>query len=338
MTKQGRYRIQTVSQMTGISTATLRAWERRYGVPSPVRGESSSYRLYSEDDISFLKQLKKLCDQGLAPSEAIPLIQGQNQELSSYQHLITTEVKSNEEIPEQQRFNPFEITNQNLVESHQNIALDQGIHQIIETILTAIYDYQPVVLEQTIRKSLLIGSARQVFDLIFSPVLKTVGTQWSLGKLSVAQEHLATEYIGNATRDLLRLLQSNDQGPLILLTCVEHEQHVLPLYGSALHFMQWGYRTIMLGANTPVPALGDSIKALKPDMVGLSITSEENVDRVKALLPQYAQVCAGIPWLIGGVSAYHLKSEVEALGGLVALGTPQDIRLELEQKLGHHHR
>ena len=48
---QIRYRIQTVSQMTGIPAATLRAWERRYGFPEPERTQSS-YRLYSEQDIS----------------------------------------------------------------------------------------------------------------------------------------------------------------------------------------------------------------------------------------------------------------------------------------------
>ena len=30
-----RYRIQAVSQMTGIPAPTLRAWERRYGIPAP---------------------------------------------------------------------------------------------------------------------------------------------------------------------------------------------------------------------------------------------------------------------------------------------------------------
>ena len=64
-----RYRIQAVSEMTGIPSATLRAWERRYGVPNPSR-TNSSYRLYSHDDVAKIKLIKELCDQGLAPSDA----------------------------------------------------------------------------------------------------------------------------------------------------------------------------------------------------------------------------------------------------------------------------
>ena len=42
---RGPYRIHVVAEMTGIPAATLRAWERRYGIPSPER-TASGYRLY----------------------------------------------------------------------------------------------------------------------------------------------------------------------------------------------------------------------------------------------------------------------------------------------------
>ena len=45
------YTIKTVVQETGIAPATLRAWERRYGVLSPGRSDGG-YRLYSERDIA----------------------------------------------------------------------------------------------------------------------------------------------------------------------------------------------------------------------------------------------------------------------------------------------
>ena len=65
----GRYRIQAVAQMTGVSAATLRAWERRYGLPVPKR-TSSSYRLYSDHDIELVRRVRQLCDEGMAPSQA----------------------------------------------------------------------------------------------------------------------------------------------------------------------------------------------------------------------------------------------------------------------------
>ena len=41
-----------VSKETGLTPATLRAWERHFGVPHPVRS-SGGQRLYSEEDIAF---------------------------------------------------------------------------------------------------------------------------------------------------------------------------------------------------------------------------------------------------------------------------------------------
>ena len=43
VSENGRYRIQSVAEMTGVSAATLRAWERRYGIPAPRR-TAAAYR------------------------------------------------------------------------------------------------------------------------------------------------------------------------------------------------------------------------------------------------------------------------------------------------------
>src|SRR5690606_33055867 len=66
---RGRYRIQSVAEMTGVSAATLRAWERRYGVPTPRRSHAA-YRLYSDQDVAIIRRVRELCDAGMAPSEA----------------------------------------------------------------------------------------------------------------------------------------------------------------------------------------------------------------------------------------------------------------------------
>ena len=40
------YRIGAVAKLTGISTDTIRAWERRYGVVEPNRGENNNRYFY----------------------------------------------------------------------------------------------------------------------------------------------------------------------------------------------------------------------------------------------------------------------------------------------------
>ena len=156
------------------------------------------------------------------------------------------------------------------------------------------------------REATLLGSARRVFEDIFSPALRDIGDEWHQGSLSIAQEHLATELIESATRDMLRVVQP-DRGPTILLACVQDERHVLPLYGSAFLFIQWGYRVTILGANTPPEALADSVAAIKPQAVGLSITQQH--PQMMNLLPKYAAACADRPWVTGGRSCLLYTSD-----------------------------
>lgn len=61
----GRYRIGSVSDLTGIPPHTLRAWERRYEAAVPVRTDAG-FRLYSEDDVGRLSLIKRLSDLGHA--------------------------------------------------------------------------------------------------------------------------------------------------------------------------------------------------------------------------------------------------------------------------------
>ena len=73
MTELGRYRIQSVAEMTGVSAATLRAWERRYGIPAPQR-TASAYRLYTDRDVELIRRVRELCANGVAPAQAVQMI------------------------------------------------------------------------------------------------------------------------------------------------------------------------------------------------------------------------------------------------------------------------
>lgn len=57
------YDIRAMSRLTGVTSANLRAWERRYGLVQPRR-TSSNRRLYSQEDFAKLERVKKLADSG----------------------------------------------------------------------------------------------------------------------------------------------------------------------------------------------------------------------------------------------------------------------------------
>ena len=70
--KTPTYNLKAVVRETGLKPDTLRAWERRYGVPTPQRTDSG-HRLYSQHDIDTLKWLLDRQNEGMSISRAIEL-------------------------------------------------------------------------------------------------------------------------------------------------------------------------------------------------------------------------------------------------------------------------
>jgi PAS domain S-box-containing protein len=64
-----------VSERTGIPGATVRTWERRYSFIRPTRS-ASGYRLYGEEDVTRILQVKDLLEQGVRISEAMAAVRG----------------------------------------------------------------------------------------------------------------------------------------------------------------------------------------------------------------------------------------------------------------------
>src|SRR5215210_1151764 len=63
------YTITQAARLTGVSVASLRAWERRYGVVVPMRNESG-YRLYDEAALAAISTMRRLVDDGWSAGAA----------------------------------------------------------------------------------------------------------------------------------------------------------------------------------------------------------------------------------------------------------------------------
>ena len=65
------YTIGTVSKLTGVGAITLRAWERRYDLITPVRKESG-HRLYTRRHIDQINRITALTQQGTVSTGRSP--------------------------------------------------------------------------------------------------------------------------------------------------------------------------------------------------------------------------------------------------------------------------
>lgn len=67
------YSIGAVAGMLGVETATLRAWEERYGVVIPTRSQGAQ-RVYSRDELERLRFVVDLVEGGTTPADAHRLL------------------------------------------------------------------------------------------------------------------------------------------------------------------------------------------------------------------------------------------------------------------------
>lgn len=287
MTGTGRYRIHAVAELTGVPEATLRAWERRYAVPVPVR-TASGYRLYSPQDVEQVKRMRELCASGVAPVDAAKMVA----EPASRPAPVSLAALEED---------PFAVMSRRIVEATRRM--------------------DPGALESEVRLAMTLGDAATVVERAYCPALIAIGDGWARGELSVGHEHLASEIITTATRELLRLAGPSRPHGEVILACFADEEHAMPLYAGAFRFVEWSYRPHLLGARTPPAGLAAAVQEIEPALVGLSLTIAPEPRRARELLDDYARAIGDRPWLVGGAAALQAQAEIQAAGGNALHGT-----------------
>jgi DNA-binding transcriptional MerR regulator len=290
-----RYRINAVSALTGVPGPTLRAWERRYGQPRPER-TAAGYRLYGERDIHIVREMRRLCDDGMAAAEAARLT------------LLTSRAAQQRAVVPAA---PSPTTGP---------AQGGAFALATAALLDAIERFDDRAVDEHLRRLMYLGSPIELLDGVLSPLLREVGERWHRGKLGVAQEHLATHKVGTVMRDLVRLMPGAAAMRSVVLACFVDDDHELGLLATAIRIAETGRRPIFLGARTPPSAVASAVAAARPELVALSLTLTPSPTRARTLLEEYAAACGDVPWMAGGAGIAPLASLVEELGGTPIVG------------------
>ena len=248
------YNIGVVARMTGISMATLRAWERRYDFPESQR-TMGGHRLFSERDVLRLRWVKGRIGEGMQTAQAINALRHQEQT----GHLVLTE---HELINEQ-------VGGHSSAEfgTKPNGELKGFLPVSQERLLDALSRRSIPDADEVMAEALAVSTPEDLILHVIGPTLGQFGDLWEKGQITVATEHLATNYLRH------RLLMWMISGPPpqnskpIVLACAPEEWHEgsLLILGAILRRRRW--LVSYLGQAVPLPDLASYIQDIKPSLV-----------------------------------------------------------------------
>ena len=143
----------------------------------------------------------------------------------------------------------------------------------------------------------------EIFDEMVCPPLRKIGQLWFEGELSIAQEHLATRTAYNAIYKLRsRLPVPEAVGKLAMCCTFEGEFHELPTHLAQITIENEGWEVMNFGANTPLFSLRDEVLKHKPELVCISGTMMNNLERLAHDFREFREETEKlkIPIILGG--------------------------------------
>ena len=133
---------------------------------------------------------------------------------------------------------------------------------------------------------------------LLAPAEREVGARWARREWNVAQEHAATAVVDAI---LAMLTLDEDVAPSagrVVIACVEGEWHSLPARMAAELLRIRGWDVVFLGPSVPADDLGDHVRHLAPDLVGLSCSVPLFLKGAQRSID--ACLAAGTPVITGG--------------------------------------
>lgn len=247
--KTPTYNLKAVVQETGLKPDTLRAWERRYGMPEPDRSQGG-HRLYSEYDIQVLKWLLARQDEGLSISRAVKLWHYLQEENKDPLDEMPLDVGAQDEPIDYALLDPgnrlFELRNA-WIDACMNFNEMKA-----EAILAQAFSYYP---PETV-----------CFELLQKAIV-TIGAGWYAGETTVQQEHFASALALRRLDALLAAAPPPTRPERIIVGCPPRETHTFSPLLIAYLLRRRGWHVVYLGADVPTDRLQITLARTQPDLV-----------------------------------------------------------------------
>jgi methanogenic corrinoid protein MtbC1 len=194
---------------------------------------------------------------------------------------------------------------------------DDSIKELADAFAEALLAGDEAEAEIAIREAMDAElSSSEIDELLIAPALWLVGELWERGKISVAQEHLATEIsvrVLALQREAERVTRSR-VGYRVMLATPTGELHVVALRMVGNLLRGAGYDVVMLGPDVPATALGDLAKLVSTDVVCMSLTMAGHKNEILSAIDNVRLAVPSVGFVVGGrglTDEAHRRSQVQ---------------------------
>ncbi len=283
------YTIKQASRLTGVSEASLRAWERRYGVVTPHRNQSG-YRVYDEQALSAVSTMRRLVDNGWSPAEAADAVR------KGTAPAVLDEIVGGE--------------------TTDGVAQPNAVIYM-ERFLSSAAQMDTAGIEESLDGGFALGSFEHVVDSWLFPTLEALGEGWARGEIDIAGEHAASHAVHRRLSAAFDAAGSRSRGPSVVVGLPSGSQHELGALAFATAIRRRGLDVLYLGTDVPVSSWEVAVRSRNAQATVLSVVTPEDrpaaVTAAERLLSQtpVPLVCAG------GAAAANLAAGVHTLASSV---------------------
>jgi DNA-binding transcriptional MerR regulator len=245
------YNLKAVVHETGLKPDTIRAWERRYGLPDPRRTESG-HRLYSQLDINMLKWLIARQNEGMNISRAVVLWrQFQEMQMDPTDAAAYAMISAEPETP-------------------VHVSAGDTITQMRDAWVSACLNFDEQYAERIVSQAFALFSVEIVCVELLQRGLATTGEGWFHGRVTVQQEHFASALATRRLEALLAATPTPTRPSRILIGCPPDDHHIFAPMLVSLLLRRRGWDVIFLGADIPLEDLIATTRSARPQLVILS--------------------------------------------------------------------
>lgn len=285
--------VAAVARRLGVAPATLRTWDRRYGL-GPSCHEAGEHRRYQPEDLAKLTLMRKLITAGVAPCDAA----------------------------EQARAHEGSV--------HIDAVIDN--FQVREDLVNAVHRASLILdrafIEEVLRKDIAQHGVIATWTEVIVPLLFLVGSQWEADGSGIEVEHMLTEVIKRLLREGVAQVSAPVNARPVLLAAVGEELHCLALHALAAALAEKQIETFFLGARTPLEAISGMVKRSAPPAVFLWSQINQNFDpqffsEIPTIRPAPRVIVGGPGWdqqicsdVVVVTDLTHACAEIERAIGL----------------------